>query len=274
MKKHLYLFLFLIGALLRVLIPYVVKICNENDENDENYKMKLGCLLTKKYIEIINNVLSALFLGIPHFLNKIRNKDEYNNIQQQIYKTNSQKIDFINNDYKYEPNRPLLMIKIIFIISTVDIICQLLIPIKYIIDDDLENQKYIEQSHLYFLLFFDIFARYLFSRWILKTYFYIHHKLAFLLNIIGIIPITIVDIIVKIIPDPDKSYYSLLFVVLVSVQIILYSFEDIMNKVAFRALSILPYTLIFYNGLFMLCYFLIISILQKYRKILGNIKIS
>ena len=34
-----------------------------------------------------------------------------------------------------------------------------------------------------------------------------------------------------------------------------------MNKVAFRALSILPCTLIFYNGLIQLCFFIIISIL-------------
>ena len=110
-------------------------------------------------------------------------------------------------------------------------------------------------------MFFDIFARYIFSRLILKTYFYIHQTLSFILSIIGLIPITIVDILVKILPDKDSdNKYSLLFIVIVSIQLILYSFEDIMNKVAFRALSILPYTLIFYNGLFMLGYFVIISI--------------
>ena len=265
MKKHLYLILFLIGALLRVLIPYLyVKIIVKEE--------KFGKPLTKKYCEIINNVLSALLMGIPYFLNRIRNKDKDKNIQQQTYKTNSQKIDFINNN---ETNRSILMIKIIFLISTVDIICQLLIPIYYIIekpdkikdkdkDKNLNKKKYHlpDQSHLYCLLFFDIFARYIFSRLILKTYFYIHQTLSFILSIIGLIPITIVDILVKILPYiySDNKYYSLLFIAIVSIQLILYSFEDIMNKVAFRALSILPYTLIFYNGLFMLGYFVIISI--------------
>ena len=267
MKKHLYLILFLIGALLRVLIPYLyIKIIVKEE--------KFGKPLTQKYCEIINNVLSALLMGIPYFLNRIRNKDKDKNIQQQTYKTNSQKIDFINNN---ETNRSILMIKIIFLISTVDIICQLLIPIYYIIekpdkvkdkdkdkDKNLNKNKYHlpDQSHLYCLLFFDIFARYIFSRLILKTYFYIHQTLSFILSIIGLIPITIVDILVKILPykNSDNKYYSLLFIAIVSIQLILYSFEDIMNKVAFRALSILPYTLIFYNGLFMLGYFVIISI--------------
>ena len=156
MKKHLYLILFLIGALLRVLIPYLyVKIIVKEE--------KFGKPLTKKYCEIINNVLSALLMGIPYFLNRIRNKDKDKNIQQQTYKTNSQKIDFINNN---ETNRSILMIKIIFLISTVDIICQLLIPIYYIIekpdkikdkdkDKNLNKKKYHlpDQSHLYCLLF-------------------------------------------------------------------------------------------------------------------------
>ena len=259
MKKHLYLLLFLFGALLRILIIYIFKRL-KNDENEsngnnnENHSKTLNQLLTKNYFEIINNVLSALFLGIPHFFNRMINKDENKYIYQQTYNTNSQKIDFINCNDNNEPNRPLLVIKIIFIISTVDIICQLLIPINYIIGDKSTE----DHSHLYFLLFFDIFARYLFSRWILKAYFYIHHKLSFLLSIIGIIHIIIVGISVKFIQKDDS--YSLLFIVIVSIRTILYSFEDIMNKVAFRALSILPYTLIFYNGLFMLGYFSIISI--------------
>ena len=259
MKKHLYLLLFLFGALLRILIIYIFKRL-KNDENEsngnnnENHSKTLNQLLTKNYFEIINNVLSALFLGIPHFFNRMINKDENKYIYQQTYNTNSQKIDFINCNDNNQPNRPLLVIKIIFIISTVDIICQLLIPINYIIGDKSTE----DHSHLYFLLFFDIFARYLFSRWILKAYFYIHHKLSFLLNIVGLIPITIVDIYVKIL---KKKEYNSFYVCIVSIRVVLYSFEDIMNKVAYIYLSILPCSLLFYNGLFMLCYFIIISIL-------------
>jgi hypothetical protein len=115
----------------------------------------------------------------------------------------------------------------------------------------------MEPGDLYFLLFFDIFARYIFSRWILKTYFYKHHYLSFILNIIGLIPIAYVDIRNKL----ELEWQYICLVIFASIQLILYSFEDIMNKVAFRTLYILPNTLIFYKGLVQLIYLAIISVL-------------
>lgn len=261
LRKHIYLLFFLLGALFRVLIPDIfTKIKRKQDEQDDSEIIDLNYLLTKKYFEIIRNVVSALLLGIPHLLNRMRNRDEeYKKIKQQTYVTNKQKINFIYNDN--ESSRIPIMLKIIFIIASVDVFCQLAVPIKFIIEDKILGDEilYADHNHLYFLLFFDIFARYFFSRWILRTYFYIHHYLSFLLNLIGLIPISFVDISVKIFGDDSK--FNFLFVAIISVQLIMYSFEDIMNKVAFRALSILPYTLIFYNGLFQLGYFIIISIL-------------
>ena len=113
----------------------------------------------------------------------------------------------------------------------------------------------IEPSELYSLLLFDIFARYLFSRWILKTYFYNHHYLSFILSSIGLIGITIADINNKI----EFNSNFMVFIIIAAIQLILYSFEDIMNKVAFRTLYILPNTLIFYKGLIQLIYLGIIS---------------
>ena len=293
MKKHIYLLLFIIGALTRVLFPDLLEHFSHSDDKSNNSNKnqngtnstnisniitfledmngganktssnntdikQLKNLLTQSYIEIIYNVLSAVLLGIPHFLNKMRNKEEYKNRRQQTYITNNQNINFIY--LKNESSRIPLMFKIIFIISSVDVFCQLTVPIKYIIE-----YKYFDciqsnhQSHFYSVLFFDIFARYFFSRWILKTYFYIHHKLSFILSIIGLIPISIVDFHAKYGSNDNK--YNLLFISVISIQLIVYSFEDIMNKVAFRALSILPYTLIFYNGLIQFGYFIIISIL-------------
>ena len=258
LRKHIYLLFFLLGALFRVLIPDIlIKLRGKQDDSEIK---DLKYLLTKKYFEIIRNVISALLLGIPHLLNRMRNRDEeYKKIKQQTYVTNNQKINFIYNDN--ESSRIPIMLKIIFIIASVDVFCQLAVPIKFIIEDKILDNEILNADpyNLYFLLFFDIFARYFFSRWILRTYFYIHHYLSFLLNLIGLILISFVDISVKIFGDNSK--YNFLFVAIISVQLIMYSFEDIMNKVAFRALSILPYTLIFYNGLFQLGYFIIISIL-------------
>ena len=250
-KKHLYFFMFIFGILLRVFFPDLIKSLNSDTSENQD---SLEYYLTQKYFEIARNIGSSLLLGIPHFYYILVNKYEGRKKNKLSY--NTQKVDFIYNEQKsYIPN----MLKIILVISTVDIICQLLIPLKCIIEDKKQN---LQHYHLYFLLCFDIFARYFFSRIILKTYFYIHHKLSFLLNIIGLIPITIIDILNKctLSSKSDKSFTPF-FIVIISLQLILYSFEDIMNKVAFRSLSILPCTLIFYNGLCELAYFAIISIL-------------
>lgn len=264
-KKHWYFFLFLLGSFLRQLIPDIHSkirdLKNEskpdsNSDHDKIFKFEL----TGKYFELIRTISSDLLIGIFHCMHKCRNKDENKKQPQERYKRNSQKIVFIFND---EEDKFPVMYKIIFIISLVDIICQLLIPIYIILDYKVLNHDKIlekEPNELYYLLFIDIFGRYLFSRLLLKTYFYKHHYLSFILNIIGLILITTIEII-ELKKEIDNELQYSFFVIIVSIQLLLYSFEDIMNKVAFRTLYILPNTLIFYKGLVQLIYFGIISAL-------------
>jgi hypothetical protein len=271
-KKHWYFSMFILGIILRVLVPDILKLINRKEEKQD---ISLNRLLTQKYFEITRNIGSSLLLGFPHFYYKFMSKSS-----NKKSRKNPHKINFIYNEKKSGiPN----VLKIIFIISTVDIICQLLIPLKYLFEDYAFMGKILDTPyyHLYFLLFFDIFARYLFSRFILKTYFYYHHKLSFLLNIIGLIPITVVDILVKCTFKFSRNYeegetkkFDPLFISVIALQLTLYSFEDIMNKVAFRTLSILPCTLIFYNGLCELVYFGIISLLFFVFKYNENVDID
>ena len=264
-KKHWYFFLFLLGSFLRILIPdilsYLLDKNNSEPDSDSNlYNKNFGFKLSQKYFELIRNIASDILIGIFHCIHKCRNKDENKKRPPlERYKRNSQKIVFIFND---EEDKFPIMYKIIFIISLVDIICQLLLPIYIILDYKIfKNEKTlrIEPIDLYYLLFFDIFARYIFSRLLLKTYFYKHHYLSFILNIIGLISITIVEVIIQKLQKIAFDFQFSFFVLIVSIQLILYSFEDIMNKVAFRTLYILPNTLIFYKGLVQLIYFAIIS---------------
>ena len=221
-RKHWYFFLFLLGSFFRVFFPDLLDKNNEKDKDKDS-------LLTEKYFEILRNISSDLIIGIFHCIDKIKNRNE----SKKTNNKNTQKMYYLYND---ESNKPQKKYIIIFIISFIDIICQLLIPIYILIRLQLLSKKQINDkspSELYFLLFFDIFARYLFSRMILKTYFYIHHYLSFLLNIIGLIPITIVYIL-------EEENFDFFYVSVVAIQTILYSLEDIMNKVAFRTLYMLP----------------------------------
>ena len=249
-KKYLYFFLFLVGSFLRTFIPDIVINSKEKCDPDT-----LKCRITLKYFELIRNIVCDTLFGIFFLIHKIRNKDEPKKNKLQTYNTSNQKAYFIFND---ESSRIPTTYKIIFIISIVDIICQLLIPAYYIIEYSFFKNKdlvKIEPSQIYSLLLFDIFARYLFSRWILKTYFYNHHYLSFILSSIGLIGITVADILTVI----KLKTNFIIFIIIAAIQLILYSFEDIMNKVAFRTLYILPNTLIFYKGLIQLIYLGIIS---------------
>ena len=106
--------------------------------------------------------------------------------------------------------------------------------------------------HFNSLLVIDIISRYLFSLWILRTYFYAHHYFSFLLNFIALLALMVVDFKFKFSLDLNNPYggYNPLYIFVIALQYILYSLEDIMNKVALRTLYILPTTLIFYKGVF------------------------
>lgn len=248
-KKYWYFALFLIGSILRVLIPDILASILKIDKeifvtND------LKPLLTLKYLEIVRNIVSDLLFGIFHCIYFIRNKDDYKRRKKFKYNKNSIKINFIFND---ESRRTPRIFKLILIISAVDFTCQLLLPLKYLFEKYI-NKLILITNPLQFnsLLVIDIISRYLFSLLILRTYFYAHHYFSFLLNFIALFALGVVDFIFKLSLDPKRSNYEYnpLYIFVISLQYILYSLEDIMNKVALTTLYILPTTLIFYKGLF------------------------
>ena len=129
-------------------------------------------------------------------------------------------------------------------------------PIKYIIEYYQENPFLLKSAdHLNSFLLIDILFRYIFSRLILNTYFYAHHYFSFFLNFISLLPLFYIDYRFK-----YKGNYDILYIIIIGIKLILYSLEDIINKVAFTTIYIEPKTLIFYKGLFQLIvYFPIIS---------------
>jgi hypothetical protein len=197
---------------------------------------------------MIRNVSSDLLIGFFHCFYLITNREKNNNKNQPKQGRGSRQISFIYND---ETNKKSKMIKIIFLISFIDIVCQILLPITYIIES-LRNDQFltISADHLNSFLFLDILSRYFFSLCILNTYFYAHHYFAFLLNFISLSILIVIDYKFKF------NKYDVLYITIIGIKTILYSLEDIINKVAFRSLYIWPITLIFYKGLFQLVIYL------------------
>lgn len=272
-KKHWYFAMFFISTFLRTFIPYIFGLTYEDESSNSNctessnysfseYSFStfnkssnststessnptLKILLTREYFELLRNISSDLIIGIFCFFDYIKNKKEYKKGKDfQIVHSNL-KNNFIYNDES--KSRQCKMIKLIFIISFIDIICQLSMSVKYFIEDKIGNRgfKTLSYDHLNSFLLIDVLSRYFFSRYILKTYFYLHHYFSFGINFISIISFVIIDIIFK-----YPGNYDILYTIIIGLKIILYSLEDIMNKVAFTTLFIPPKTLIFYKGLF------------------------
>ena len=260
-KKYWLFIFFLIGSLFRKMIPsllsdYAFEINKKNIEFKEERR--------EIYFDIVCNVLSDLLTGILHCIaekNRLKHKRNNNSINTNKERISTDKKDLqIKFIFNEEQTHKAYLFKMIFIISLIDFTCQLLffgncIIRKYDYFNDSKKDNVLRNpEHLYSFLVIDIVSRYIFSSLILKTYFYSHHYLSFFLNFIGLSILLIVDIKFKI------DEYNLIYKIMIILQYILYSLEDIINKLALINLFINPETLLFYKGLFSLAYLSILTL--------------
>ena len=266
LSNKYYLFIgFLFGSLLRKCIPgifsdYIFKL-NKKKKNFEQEK-------EEKFFEIVCNILSDLLTGVIHYYlikneknnhHKNNNDNNYNNdindvndvnyINEIIGRKKSKRISFIFND---ETIKTQLLYQIIFMISFIDFICQLCFYFGcHANRKNIDKGKSHNIDYLYSFLVIDIVSRYIFSRLILNIHFYYHHYLSFILNFIVLLILFIVDLCIK------MKEYNIFCLLLFLIQYVLYSLEDIINKVALIKLFIYPESLLFYKGIFSLAYFFI-----------------
>ena len=265
--KYTYFIWFLLGAILRQGAPellgfFILKHedINGNHQNDKKDIIDISPPL-ESYLNILLNIISDLLTGI--FLLIFKNSQKKSSSQSISRK--SLQINFIFND---ETRRAPRFYKLISLISVIDLICQSLSLIKNILmNKDNKEEREIEPDFLYSLLIIDISARYFFSRYILNTYFYAHHKLSFILILFALPILGYFDISKIIIVSSDNFNLlirNILVVGLAMMTYVLYSFEDIIDKVALETLFIVPNTLLFYKGLFQLIPFVVITLLCKF----------
>ena len=269
-KYWLFVF-FIIGSLFRKMIP---SILSDYVFSIRKKKIKFQDERREIYYDIICNVASDLLTGIPHCISQ-KNQSKKEDVvkkKKTLLQKKKLKIKYIYND---QMSNSSLLIKILFIISTIDFTCQLLFfgnciiqNSEYFNDSNNSNTIIRNDDHLYSFLVIDIVARYIFSSLLLKTYFYTHHYLSFVLNLFAIIIFFYIDLVFKF------NEYSTINKIMIVIRYILYSLEDIMNKLALIYLFINPESLLFYKGLFSLVYlFLFTLIVIIYEKIKGGLKI-
>lgn len=124
-----------------------------------------------------------------------------------------------------------------------------------------KNERSVPENNLSSLLIFNIFIIYIFSKLILKTVFYRHHYLSFLMNVICILILGTIDIINTATTDNKESIGMIIFYIIKKIfTIIFYSIEDVIGKKVMITFFLNIYTLLLCRALTGTIIFIIFSI--------------
>ena len=234
-SKIIYLGIFIACSLFRRLIPTIIEETFPGADLGENKEV-----IINSYFDVICNftgdILAGIFVAINSILKRKGNNKITTHEGELTQKSMRRKFFF------YLP-----------LIAFIDIIAQLCLFNQAYLNNDEPNEKPpIKPEDLYFVVMIDILSRYLFSRFILKSYFYKHHILSIILTFIGFVPLTIFNIMDIFMKDKDDAHLrkAIIFLLLYIGMTIIYSLEDVLNKICLNQLLIRPYELMFYKAVF------------------------
>ena len=244
--------IFFISIFILYCIKYYINNFNISNEKEKQAPKKFFYL----YIYTISNLFSSILFCIVRRRSKrkkTKTDSDSSNKSKIFNKDSSKTIRTLDIELIYEKNSPVNKNKLLIrtlIVAIADLAAQYSIFIFYIYYD-------IEKIQLDVVLIFNIISIYIFSKLILKAYYYKHHHLSFFINLLGLILITITDIIfLKEIWNKDITY----FIIIGIFSNICYSLEDVIGKKALIEEFLSPYSILFYKGLYELILLFIASI--------------
>lgn len=254
-KKYIYLIVFLFCSLIRKLVPRIIQH-NEKINNNPEYLEKMHFNKNRCFFDILSNFSADFSAGIMILIDKYLKKEK-KVISQNL--TIKKEID--NRKYFFMP-----------ILAIFDFIAQLtLFSFSYIVPKGKElGLVAIKEENLYFVVLIDIISRYWFSKMFLNSYFYKHHIVSIILTCIGFIPLTIYNIIhLDLFNYNHIRYIDLTLYIYMT---IVYSLEDVLNKICLNQLTYRPFELMFYKSLFQIPFVLLLFIISvKYNNLLSYI---
>lgn len=251
-SKHLHIIIFVISSLLRKVIPTLL-------ENSDFFKLynQERYFKEKCYFDMVTNFIGDILVGVYILIKLIRNKDKNKVTTSEGAKT---KKNMLKKFFIYLP-----------IIALIDIMAQLCLFLFSYIDkkgsilgmDKDPNTKVIYEQDLFFVVAIDIVCRYVFSRIFLKSYFYKHHYFSMIFNFIAFVPLIVINLkdIFSNVNNKNMEYgLIIVYLILYIIMTILYSLEDVFNKIALNKLLLRPYELMFYKAVFQIIGIIIVSI--------------
>ena len=217
-----------------------------------------GTQASEKFFNIYIFTISNLFSAGLFCIVKVRSRRKNKKLKRQElslrHKKDSQvSSKTMNLELIYEKKSPVNKFKLLirtFIVSVADLSAQYFVFIYYIFFE-------IGRIQIDVVLIFNILSKYLLSRLILKTNYYKHHHLSFLINILCFVLFCLTDI------QSMYSEWDINIIYYMGIKIfctICYSLEDVVGKKALIEEFLSPYAIIFYKGIYELILLIIGSI--------------
>ena len=281
-KKNYLIIIFALCSLIRRAFPYIIEYFQFGKLEKKNFNKSCVFDMISNFI---NDILTGFFKLYFYCKNKkkkqygdelieieniIRKEDEDESLSKKRLRLEKEKID---KGIEMKKN----FFYIMGTIAVVDIIAQLCLLVFSYVDtdgcslsfsEDCDDKKAkINEDDLIFTVAINIIFIYIFSRLFLTLYIYYHHYISITITLASFIPLIILNII-TITKDKKESDINI-YIILNIIMCILYSFEDVLNKIALNKLIIRPYEIMFYKSLFQIPLFFItiltVCLVDKYH---------
>ena len=239
-SKFFYLVVFILASLLRRLIPRIIERINKGTKEIDLASIKnYNHNVNRCYFDLLSNYIGDILAGIMTLINKLIDK----------FKTTTSEAKEREKDMR---KKSFFYLSIIAVIDFIAQFCLFLFS-WVILKSKLLEKEVIRDENLYFIVSIDIFSRYIFSRIFLQSFFYKHHIVSIVLTLIGFIPLIINNLyyITHVENNNNilKNRAAFIYLILFIYMTIIYSLEDVFNKLCFNQSILEPYDLMFYKAL-------------------------
>jgi len=249
-KNYIYVLIYYILEIGEAILEYFEK----KSEKDKIYNIIYN--ISSQYIKIILLILADLFF-LPFI---IYTKCSFKGNKPERTKSKGE-IKLIHyNPFKAKCKNIVLYS---ILISILDLTSRSVYFLFFLfnIKRDIDIKNLPKRYQMDYVIFIDIISRFLFSRWIIKTKIYKHHKVSILISLIAFILFIFSDCIFVIF---NKN--NIIYMLIVLLRAILFPLEDTINQILLSKYFLLSHYLLAIRGIIEFTFFSIITIILSELK--------
>ena len=249
-KNHIFFFFFFISYTIREIILEITG--DYNKKKNLVYTFGNTKKATKKLFNFYLFTLSNFFSIVCIIIIKI-------NTRRKFPKSDTLKPEQISDNqlkYIYTDGLPINENKLLIrtlMVTICDFIAQYIVFISYVLIDN--DDKVSIKDKLDFLCIINISAKYFFSMIILKTRYYKHHYLSFIINLFCLILLAVFEL-----KEIKYDKYVIIYLLVRIFSQLSYSLENVIGKIALIKEFLSPYSLLLYKGIYETIILLLFSI--------------